>query len=48
MKPISVLLDPETLVLCEKAAAACGKTVAEWISFLIAQGVGHTSFCHDR
>ena len=48
MKPILIELDPETFVLCEKAAAACGKTAAEWLSFLISEKVGHTSFCRTR
>ena len=44
MSSIIIELDPETYVLCEKAAAACGKTTAEWLSFLLTEGVGHTPF----
>jgi len=45
MKTIIHKLDPETYVLCEKAAKAAGKkSVEEWINFLIAEKVGHTPF----
>lgn len=43
-KVIGFDMDVETYVLCEKAASASGKkTVDEWIAFLIAEKVGHTS-----
>lgn len=49
MKTLIHKLDPETYVLCEKAAKAAGKkSVEEWISFLISEKVGHTPFCHER
>lgn len=41
-------LDPETYVLCKKAAALDGKTVEEWISFLVSEKVGHTPFSSER
>ena len=45
MNTINHILDPETYVLCEKAAKAAGKkTVEEWLSFLISERVGNTSF----
>jgi hypothetical protein len=45
MGTINHELDPETYVLCEKAAKAAGKkTVEEWLSFLISERVGNTSF----
>ena len=45
MGTINHELDPETYVLCEKAAEAAGKkTVEEWLSFLISEKVGNTLF----
>jgi len=44
MKSIIVKLSPETYVLCEKAAKRRGMTVADWLVFLLTDGVGHTSF----
>lgn len=45
MNILGIELDIDTYVLCEKAAFAAGKkTVAEWLSFLISEKVGHTSF----
>lgn len=44
MQTIIEEMSPETYVLCEKAAKAAGKkTVEEWVAFLIANRVGHTS-----
>lgn len=37
-------LDPETYVLCEKAASAAKKSVAEWVSEIVSARVGHTPF----
>ena len=43
MKILGYEMDVETYVLCEKAALAAGKkSVADWISFLISERVGHT------
>ena len=40
MNTINHILDPETYVLCEKAAKAAGKkTVEEWLSFLISENM---------
>lgn len=45
MKTLKHELDPETYVLCEKAAKAAGKnSVEEWLDSLIAERVGHTQF----
>ena len=45
MSALKHLIDPETYVLCEKAANASGKkTVEEWLSFLISEKVGHTHY----
>ena len=45
MKHLSHSLSVETYVKCEKAAKAAGfKKVEEWLTFLISQKVGHTSF----
>ncbi len=45
MRTIKHQIDPETYVLCEKAAKAAGKnTVEEWLDFLISEKVGHTQF----
>lgn len=44
MKTITVELSPETYVRCEKAAKRQGVSVAEWLIFLLADKVGHTSF----
>lgn len=45
MKSIVQKLDVETYVLCEKVAKAAGfDSVAAWISFLVDEKVGHTSF----
>jgi hypothetical protein len=42
-------IDPETYVLCEKAARADGKkTVEEWLEFIISEKVGNTQFCRKR
>lgn len=48
MKTLMYKLDAETYALCEKAAKAAGKTVEEWLAFLIAERVGHTPFCRNR
>jgi hypothetical protein len=46
MSTLKHMLDPETYVLCEKAAKAAGKkTVEEWLGFLLAEKVGNTQFC---
>ena len=45
MKNLRHLLDPETYVRVEKAAKAIGKTVEQWLQFLIEERVGHTQFC---
>lgn len=48
MSTLKHKIDPETYVLCEKAAKAAGKTVEEWLDFLISEKVGHTQFYSDR
>jgi len=46
MKTINHEFDIETYVLMEKAAKRAGKnSVEEWLNFLLAERVGHTSFC---
>lgn len=44
MKTFTVELNPETYVLCEKAAKRLGMTVDQWLVFLLTDKVGHTSF----
>lgn len=44
MKTLIHELEPETYVLCVKAAAAEKKTVEEWLSFLISEKVGLTFY----
>ena len=49
MKTIKAELDVETYVRCEKAARAKGfPSVEDWLSFLIAEKVGHTSLADER
>ena len=44
MKTIKIQLTPETYVMCEKAAKRIGVSVAEWLTFLLSEKVGHTLF----
>lgn len=44
MQTLTIKLTPETYVMCEKAAKRCGMSVTEWLAFLLADRVGHTSF----
>ena len=49
MKTIKAELDAETYVRCEKVARSRGfSTVEEWLSFLVAEKVGHTSLANER
>ena len=48
MKTIIIQLSPETYVRCEKAAKRKGLSVEQWLSFLLADRVGHTQFYRDR
>ncbi len=47
METISIELTPEDFVRCEKAARRRGISVAEWLAFLLAERVGHTSFARE-
>ena len=45
MKTVKIELAVEDYVLCEKVAKRHGFSVAEWLTFLLGEKVGHTSFC---
>lgn len=44
MKTVVIKMSAEDYVLCEKVAQKAGVTVEKWLSFLLADKVGHTSF----
>ena len=47
MKTFKVELSIEDFVLCEKMAKLNGVSVSEWLSFLLGEKVGHTSFARN-